>query len=157
MRHRLNQLVPHLVLACLLFPLAGCGTLCTFGLGCDPAVDVTVTGAADMNGGNAASVVVYQLSNDTNFRRTPIEAFWRNDGDALGDELVGRKREILLYPDEERTIEIALEEKANFIGIAANLREPEPDQWRRIYPVEEVEGEHTVIQVGANQLIVNVE
>lgn len=157
MNGRSASFVSLFVAACVLVALTGCGTLCPLGLGCDPSVDVRVSGSPDMNGGNAASVVIYQLSNDTNFRRTPIEAFWRDDGNALGDELVGRKREILLYPDERRAVEVDLEEKANFLGFAANLREPEPDRWRRIYPVADVEGERAVVQVGARELVVRIE
>lgn len=156
MRRHLALILALLVSASSL-TLTGCGTLCVFGLGCSPSVDVQVKGEEDMNGGNAASVVIYQLSNDAKFRTTPIEAFWRDDEAALGDELVGRRREVLMYPLQIRFIEVDVEENTNFIAVAANLRNPEADAWRRIFPVKEVVGESVQVRVANTTLDITVE
>ena len=141
------------------FPLAltGCSTSCVIGIGCSPSVDVQVKGEKEMNGGNAASVVIYQLSNDAKFRTTPIEEFWRDDEAVLGDELVGRRREVLMYPLQIRFIEVEVEENTNFIAVAANLRNPEADAWRRIFPVKEVVGERVQVCVADTTLDITVE
>lgn len=155
--HRHVTLILALLVSVSSLMFAGCGTLCVFGLGCSPSVDVQVQGEEEMNGGNAASVVIYQLSNDAKFRTTPIEEFWRDDEAALGDELVGRRREVLLYPLQIRFIEVAVEEKANFIAVAANLRNPEADGWRRIFPAKEVVGERVQVRVADTTLDITVE
>jgi type VI secretion system VasD/TssJ family lipoprotein len=110
-----------------------------------------------MNRGNAASVVIYQLSNDVKFRTAPIEEFWRDDEAALGDELVGRRREVLLYPLQVRLLETEIEENANFIAVAANLRNPKTDAWRRIFPTDEVVGERVQVHVAETMLDITVE
>lgn len=137
--------------------LAGCSSLCVFGLGCSPSVEVRVEGEETMNGGNAASVVIYQLTNDTKFRTTPIEAFWKDDEAALGNEMIGRKREVLMYPLQLRFIDVSLEPKANFIAIAANLRNPESDSWRRIFAVEDVKNEILRVRVDENEVTVSIQ
>jgi type VI secretion system VasD/TssJ family lipoprotein len=145
-------LVPVLSLA-----LTGCRSLCVFGLGCSPSVEVRVQGEEAMNGGNAASVVIYQLTNDTKFRTTPIEAFWKDDEAALGNEMIGRKREVLMYPLQLRFIDVSLEPKANFVAVAANLRNPESDSWRRIFPVEDIKNETLRVRVDENEVTVSIQ
>ena len=44
-----------------------------------------------------------------------------------------------------------------YIGIAADLREPAADQWRAIFPVDELEGREVTVSVGANALRVEVD
>jgi len=114
-------------------------------------------GNENMNSGNAARLVIYQLSTDAGFRTTPVEAFWRDDKAALGDDLVGRRREVLLYPLQIRFMEVEVEDKANYIAIAANLRKTEGDGWRRIFRLEEVTGERVQIRVAERTLDVSVE
>ena len=155
--HRYRTLILALLIVALPLTLTGCSTLCVFGLGCSPSVDVQVKGEEEMNGGNAASVVIYQLSNDAKFRTTPIEEFWRDDEAALGDELVGRRREVLMYPLQIRFIEVEVEESTNFIAVAANLRNPEADAWRRIFPVKEVVGARVQVCVADTTLDITVE
>ena len=155
--HRHHTLILALLVVASLLTFTGCGTLCAFGLGCSPSVDVEVEGKEEMNGGNAASVVIYQLSNDAKFRITPIEEFWQDDEAALGDELVGRRREVLMYPLQMRFIEVAVEEKTNFIAVAANLRNPEADAWRRILPVKKVIGARVQVRVADTTLDITVE
>jgi type VI secretion system VasD/TssJ family lipoprotein len=100
-------------------------------------VDLVLEGGADANGGNAVSVGVYQLSSDSRFRQTPVEVFWRDVRSALEDDLVGRALTVVLYPDERRILEIDLADDARFVGVAANLRDPASDGWRRVYPVDD--------------------
>ena len=115
-------LAPVLVSGCSALPFVGGA----------PTVQMRIAGQSDMNsGGNAAVVRVYQLSGEINFKRTPLSTFWRNDQEALGGELV-RQKEVLLYPDETKTFELEVAETASHIGIAANLRDPDQEQWRAI-------------------------
>lgn len=125
--------------------------------GCSSSIEVIMSGTSDMNnGGNAARVRIYELSGENNFMNTPISAFWRDDEGALGSELVTSPRTETLYPDETKTIEIELADKTTFIGIAADLRNPEQEQWRAIYSVDEV-GDQVSITVHSSRISVQAE
>lgn len=118
---------------------------------------MTITGQEDMNGGNAARVRVYELSGESSFRNTPLSTFWRDDEQALGSELVRPPHEVLLYPNENKTLEFEVAEGTKFIGVAANLRNPDRGQWRAIYSVEEIKDGDVSIAVGADRIQVNIE
>lgn len=120
-------------------------------------LEIAIRGTADMNGGNAARVRVYELGGDTNFINTPLSSFWQNDRDALGDELVTAPREVLIYPGEGKEMEFELADGTQFIGVAADLRNPDREGWRAIYPVTDVDGERMVVNVATSQISVSVE
>jgi type VI secretion system VasD/TssJ family lipoprotein len=142
-----------LLLPLVLVLISGCSAL-PF-VGGTPTVQMRIAGQSDMNsGGNGAVVRVYQLSGEINFKRTPLSTFWRNDQEALGGELV-RQKEVLLYPDETKTFELEVAETASHIGIAANLRDPDQEQWRAIYPVGALEDGTTTATVLANRIEVD--
>ena len=125
--------------------------------GCGGPLEMTVAGTPDLNsGGNAAVVRVYELSGDSNFRTTSIGSFWRDDQAALGSEYIDH-RQLLLYPDQVETVSIDVSDETEFIGIAADLRQPDEDAWRAIYPVDELKGSEVAISVGASRLAVNVQ
>ncbi|HET6568053.1 MAG TPA: type VI secretion system lipoprotein TssJ [Rhodothermales bacterium] len=122
-------------------------------VGSDRDANIVVLGGASMNGGgNAAVVRIYQLSSDTKFQHTSIESFWQNDVDALGSELIGASQELVIYPEQTKTLELKLDKEAQFIGVAADLRSPDPDRWRAVYPVREVRGKQIVVTVGEDRL-----
>lgn len=124
----------------------------------EPPLTVTVVGGTDLNGGgNAAVLRIYQLAGDANFQRAPVQAFWQNDEQVLGSELLGAKREVLLFPESTEIVRIVLDDKTQFLAIAADLREPDPDHWREIYPVSAVRGKAVAVVVGENRLFVRVE
>jgi len=134
--------------------MSGCGS--TLNIFSGP-LTVRLVGADDMNGGNAARVYVYELSGDTNFRNTALSTFWSDPEEALGNELVRPARQQLLYPGETQTLEFEVAEGTQYIGITADLRNPERERWRSVHPVEDVKGEEIVVQVGANHVVVNVQ
>lgn len=107
------------------------------------------------NGGNAAVVRVYRLASDSNFMRASIETFWLNDEQTLGDELVEPKDEILLYPNEERAIDLNVGPGVRYIGIAADLRSPDPVQWRKVFDAQELQGRQVSVTVGNDRLNVS--
>lgn len=119
---------------------------------------MTVVGEEDLNGGgNAAVLRIYQLAGDANFQRAPVQAFWQNDEQALGGELISAKREVLLFPGSTEDVRIVIDDRAQFLAIAADLRDPDPDNWRAIYPVDAVRGKAMAVLVGDNRLFVRVE
>lgn len=121
-----------------------------------PANQITITGGADLNsGGNAAAVRVYELSNDTNFRNVSIESFWQDDAAALGDELISTNN-ILLYPGQTELISLNIGEETRFIGVAADLRNPDRDRWREVYPVADLGEQSIYVTVGDNQVALSV-
>lgn len=124
----------------------------------EPPLMMTVVGGEDLNGGgNAAVLRIYQLSGDANFRRAPVQQFWQNDDQALGAELVGTKREVLLFPGSSEVVELDLEDDTDFVAVAADLREPDSEGWRAIYPVDEVRGSAVAVLVGDDRLYVRLE
>lgn len=124
----------------------------------EPPLTVTVVGGSDLNGGgNAAVLRIYQLAGDANFQRAPVQAFWQSDEQVLGSELLGAKREVLLFPESTEIVRIVLDDKTQFLAIAADLRDPDPDHWREIYPVSAVRGKAMAVVVGENRLFVRVE
>ena len=121
---------------------------------------LTVVGTPNLNSveddvGNAANVHIYELSNDTNFRNATLETFWQDEAGALGSELID-SRQLLLYPDAMEQIEIEPAEETQYIGIAANLRQPDREQWRQVYSVEALRGNRVMVEVGKNRVIVDV-
>lgn len=124
--------------------------------GSQQATEMSVIGESDMNnGGNAAVVRIYQLSGDSNFTRASLETFWRDDEQALGTELIGAKQEILLYPEQERAIDLNLSDQTRYLGIAADLRAPDPVQWRQIFNAQELLGKQVNVRVGTDRLTVS--
>lgn len=149
--------VTHRVLLLLilsLLVLSGCSG--TLGLFSGP-LTVQIEGESDMNNGNAARVRIYELSGDTNFRNTPLSSFWRNDEEALGSELVRTPHEVQLYPDEAKNIEFEVADGTRFIGVAADLREPDREAWRSIHSVDEVKGNEMTVRIGADRVTVELE
>ena len=150
-----TKLLRPLLLALLIGLFAsGCGS--TLNIFSGP-LTVRIVGTDDMNGGNAARVYVYELSGDTNFRNTTLSTFWSGQEEALGNELVRPPRQQLLYPGETQTLEFEVAEGTQYIGVAADLRNPDRERWRSVHPVEDVEGEEIVVEVGANRIDVNVQ
>lgn len=119
---------------------------------------MTVVGGENLNsGGNAAVLRIYQLAGDANFRRAPVQQFWQDDEQVLGAELVGTKREVLLFPGSSEVVQIDLEDDTEFVAVAADLREPDQEGWRAIYPADEVRGNAVAVLVGEDRLYVRVE
>lgn len=126
--------------------------------GCSTSLEVTLVGNEAMNmGGNATVVKVYQLKGDGNFRSVPFSAFWQDDEAALGGELLETSRKVTVYPAaESRTIEFDLIDKAKHIGVAANLRKPDQEDWRFIHSTGKM-GDEVVVTVIENRIEVDVE
>lgn len=125
--------------------------------GCSSSVEVLLRGQSDMNsGGNHAVVRIYKLSGEGNFTNTPLADFWQDDVGALGSELVRSPRTIGMNPGESKTISLDIGDDVQFVGIAADLGNPDPDQWRAIYPVDDI-GDRIHITVYSTRISVEVE
>lgn len=148
---RTNRIFAILLLG-LLF-LGGCASIPNLFNG---PLTVRLIGEEDMNGGNAARVYVYELSGETNFRNTTLSTFWSSNEEALSNELIATPQQRLLYPNETQTLEFEVSEETRYIGIAADLRNPDREQWRSVHSVEEVEGEEIVVRVGVDRVQVDV-
>ncbi|MFV1980637.1 MAG: type VI secretion system lipoprotein TssJ [Rhodothermia bacterium] len=108
-------------------------------------VTLVVEGAGDMNttsggAGNAAEVRVYQLSNRVNFDMTGPRRFWDDDVAALGNELIGAPVQFSVFPNRPSDeLEIVITKETRFIGIAANLREPDSNTWKKVYTIDQID------------------
>lgn len=117
-------------------------------------VTVAIAGAPQMNaGGNAAVLLVYQLTDADPFTLVPLEEFWVGDDSALAGTLVS-KREVLLYPEEVRAVPIELDDRTAFVGVAADFRAPSLDGWRAVLPVAQVRSQGLGVMVGDSTLVV---
>ena len=117
-------------------------------------VTVALAGAADMNaGGNAVVVRLYELTGDAPFVLVPLEEFWAGDDAALGRTLLS-KREVLLYPQEVRSVALDLDPQATYVGVAADFRSPGLDDWRAVFPAARVLTDGLGVLVGDSALVV---
>jgi type VI secretion system VasD/TssJ family lipoprotein len=125
--------------------------------GCSNSLEVVVFGGPDMNdGGNAAVVKVYQLTGRSNFQSTPLSAFWRGDDEALGKELAAPPRKMTAYPSTTTTVEVDLTGSAQYVGIAANLRRPDREEWRSLHALDDM-GDEVAVTVERRRVTVEVE
>lgn len=148
-------------LALLLFVAVGCRSPQPVVVAPEP-VRLTIVGAPDLNSAGSESgaalsarVRLYELAGETNFKTSTLESFWRDDTAALGQELVA-SRQILLYPDSSEVVVIQPGADTRYIGVAANLRLPDPQQWRQVFPVETLRGRAVRVEVGADRVTVHL-
>lgn len=104
--------------------------------------------------GTAVRVFLYELSDDSNFRSVEMATFFTEG--ALGNDVIDR-REYRLFPDRREPIEVIKpNDNTRFIGVAADMRCPDGDNWRRVYSVEELKGrDRIVIEVTRDAVAVN--
>ncbi|NNE35705.1 MAG: type VI secretion system lipoprotein TssJ [Rhodothermales bacterium] len=125
-------------------------------VGCKGPIELTLSGQQDLNGGNSATDVVYQLTSNATFLRTPADVFWVNDDQVLAGELVGAKQTVVLFPGESEEVEVKLNRGSRFLGVAANLRNPDPQHWKAVYAADEVKGKRMSVSVGHDRLFVQL-
>ncbi|GIV60300.1 MAG: type VI secretion lipoprotein [Rhodothermaceae bacterium] len=130
--------------------LAGCGGTRPLSLN---VVGTPQLNSAETGNSNAAVVRIYELTGTANFQSATLESFWRNDTEALGQELV-RRQELLLYPDTVERIEIEPDPATRYIGVAADLRRPAREGWRQIIPVEQLRNRTFTIEIGADRIAI---
>lgn len=115
---------------------------------------VVVTGSASMNLGNVARVHLSQLKSDGRFMAVPLESFWRDAAAALQEDLVRVEQDFLLYPGTEETFEFVLDDQANYLGVAVDLREPDGNQWRRLVNTDALNGGRVRVTVDERRVLV---
>ncbi len=117
-------------------------------------VAVALAGTPGMNaGGNAVVLQIFQLSDSDPFSIIPIEEFWLDGDDAFAGTLVSR-REVLLYPEEVRSLPLDLDARTTHIGVAADFRAPSLDGWRAVFPATRVLSDGLGVLVGDDSLSV---
>ena len=85
------------------------------------------------NSGRASPVVVrlFQLRNDGEFATADFFALYDKEKETLGASFISRE-EYVLAPGETRTLELAVNPDARFIGALAAYRDIRAAQWRAI-------------------------
>ncbi len=85
------------------------------------------------NSGRASPVVVrlFQLRNDGEFATADFFALYDKEKETLGASFISRE-EYVLAPGESRTLELAVNPEARFIGALAAYRDIRSAQWRAI-------------------------
>jgi type VI secretion system VasD/TssJ family lipoprotein len=124
--------------------------------GCSHNLNVTVKSNEELNnGGNPVVVRIYLLKTDVNFQRSTLEAFWKNDRETLGGDIIGEPVEIMLHPSETRKLKkIKLNKEAIFIGAAADFYQPDKNQWKYLYNLAQHKGDDVTLAVGKDKLII---
>jgi type VI secretion system VasD/TssJ family lipoprotein len=134
-----------LALGLLPFLVSGCSATATLYTG--------VVGAKDMNsGGHAVVVSVYQLKNDSNFLRVPVEAFWQEGAKSFDSDLVETKTDVMLLPGETKWLTLTLKNETRFIGAAGDFRRPDQKGWRQVYAIPERRPDELWVIVGYDGL-----
>lgn len=147
---------PLLLALCLAAAAAGCRSASVPAP--PPPLTITLAGADSLNsGGNAVVVRIYSLTGDAAFQQTPVHAFWRDGSQALVADLVSTPRELTLFPGATEVVSLPADARAQFIGVAADLRTPVPDGWRAVYPVSALEGKRMAVSVNERDLTVSLE
>jgi type VI secretion system VasD/TssJ family lipoprotein len=121
--------------------------------GCSGPMEMRVRGDDQMNGGgNPAVVRIYQLSGESSFTRATAADFWADDVAQISDELIGRPQDLTIYPGEQRSLTLEPSDDTQFIGFAADLRNPNRNQWRSIHPVSRLKGKTVTLEVLTDRL-----
>ncbi|UCF63196.1 MAG: type VI secretion system lipoprotein TssJ [bacterium] len=123
---------------------------------CSHYLNVTAKSNEELNnGGNPVVVRIYLLKTDVNFQRATLEAFWRNDRESLGADIVGEPIEIMLHPSETRKLKkLKLNKEVFYIGAAADFYQPDKNQWKYLYNLAQLKGDDLVLAVGKDKLII---
>lgn len=141
---RYRRLLAHVLLPLLaLLVVSGCKS---------SELEVRIMGEPAMM--NATRVRIYQLAGPSNFSAARFEDLFRDDEAALGSELL-HKQEVQIFPDQARTLVLSPVEDAQYIGFAADVRQPQGDAWRTLRDVSEVRGRQVSVIVGSGRLQVD--
>jgi type VI secretion system VasD/TssJ family lipoprotein len=112
---------------------------------------ITLEATQDLNkGGNACYVCIYQLRNDMDFKRTPVESFWNTGEKAFEADIVDKAVCETLIPGDEAYIDITILDETNFIGVAADFRDPDKERWKQVYEIPSKKPTEIRIIVGSN-------
>ena len=132
----------------LLFKVVGCSS--------PRQVQISISSSNDVNyGGNPVVVRVYQLKSAVNFQRSSLESFWDDDIAVLGGDLLGEPFEILLRPDDARTLPpIRITDDVVYLAAAADFYQPDRERWRDILDIREYAGNEVFVLVGNNRLAI---
>ena len=91
--------------------------------------------------GKSLSVVVrlYQLKQPTEFAKLAFDslASGRPETELLGADLI-EKSEVVVLPGTQHVSTEKLSENANYLGVVAFFRQPEPHFWRYLIPASQV-------------------
>jgi type VI secretion system protein VasD len=121
---------------------------------------LTISTAADANPdatGRPSPVVVrlYQLKGDGAFTAAEFFGLLDNEQQALGPELISRA-ELMLEPSELRTLDLAVNGDAKFVGMLAAFRDVRNAQWRVIVPTWREGTRHMNVAVERARIVATV-
>ena len=104
-----------------------------------PALKITIIAGKRLNRDDGARslptwVRVYQLTTAASFERVTFDDLWARGSEALGPSLLAVE-ERPVYPGERAVFDVARDEGARALGVAALFRRPTGASWRAIHPL----------------------
>ena len=126
-------------LVILLVGFLGATSCSLFGRGGPKDVLLILSGTEELNAcggqlGNALSLRIYQLTNDTAIRNLPLQDLWTQDESALGTDKLGSRWDLFLDPGVRDTLKVKLQAGAGYLAVVGNFCDTEGDCWRWIQP-----------------------
>ena len=127
-----------LLLLCVIMLLSGCGVFKKKKKPPPPpepthvVLEFEASGDINPNGEGRASplgVRIYQLKFYSAFGKADFFSLYDNDEQVLGRELI-KKQEILLKPNEKRTVFFEAEDETQTIGLMGAFMDYENTQWK---------------------------
>ena len=94
--------------------------------------EITLEGTRELNDRNAAEIHVYQLAGKDEFDKLIPRSFSESGIEALGNDFLKVEPVIRLLPDSTRIISFKNVKGAKFIGIVADLRDPDPLRFKGV-------------------------
>jgi type VI secretion system protein VasD len=155
----------HVAAACFLIPsivIGGCGKAPPKVAPPPRPVEahLTMSAAADLNpdaAGRPSPVVLrlYQLKGDAAFAGADFFGLFDDEQQALGAELISRA-EFILAPSEQRTVDLAVDGDARFVGALAAFRDIRNAQWRVLVPTWPEGARQLTVTVGRAGIVATI-
>jgi len=127
--------------------------VCLFS--CSKNIQLFLQSFTNSNEGQSVVVRIYLLKSEINFQRMTFDSFWKGNNQVLAGDMVGEEIEIILHPEEKINLDkIKILKDAKFLAVAGNFYQPDINQWKYLFDLSQMKGDHLTIGVGKNKLII---
>lgn len=115
--------------------------------------EVTINGTTRQNdGGSAADIYIYQLAGEDAFQNVQLNTFWLKGEEELATDLLKKEPLVKILPDETRVIRVKNIKGAKYLGIAADLRQPDARNWKDTIKLKRWGKKKAIVTIGATRI-----